>query len=248
MNCGTPRSMRRSVGLVGLASIAALAAVSAMAAIRSPRTAAPSDSTGVYPPTSTAVPTAPTVLPLPSGAVPMAPTAVPRSSTVLPTASTAVPRTSTELPSVVAGAMTMGTAFYVPPPNTGAIHQIATLISEGNTDAADRVQGLIDGPHAVWFTGGTSESVERDVQSTVMSAQASGSIAVLVAYNVPFRDCGEYSSGGAATLAEYEDWIDGFSAGIGDHPAIVILEPDALGIIPWYDPFGAADGSDRLDS
>jgi endoglucanase len=35
-------------------------------------------------------------------------------------------------------------------------------------------------------------------------------------------------------VAEYTAWIDGFAAGIGDLPAVVILEPDGLGIIPWY--------------
>src|SRR5690606_24063448 len=36
-------------------------------------------------------------------------------------------------------------------------------------------------------------------------------------------------------------------AGIGDRRAIVILEPDGLGIIPWYDPYGGADGSGDLE-
>ena len=71
---------------------------------------------------------------------------------------------------------------------------------------------------------------------------------MLVAYNIPFRDCAQFSAGGATTPAEYEAWIDGFAAGIGDREAIVILEPDGLGIIPWYDPYGGADGSERRSS
>ena len=73
------------------------------------------------------------------------------------------------------------------------------------------------------------------------------SVPVLVAYNIPFRDCAQFSAGGATTRAEYEAWIDGFVAGIGDREAIVILEPDGLGIIPWYDPYGSADGSNALE-
>ena len=61
---------------------------------------------------------------------------------------------------------------------------------------------------------------------------------VLVAYNLPYRDCAQYSAGGAPTVADYEAWIDAFAAGIGRGYAIVILEPDSLGIIPCYDPFG----------
>ena len=39
----------------------------------------------------------------------------------------------------------------------------------------------------------------------------------------------------------------GSAAGIGNGQAIVILEPDGLGIIPWYDPYGSADGSTSLE-
>ena len=52
---------------------------------------------------------------------------------------------------------------------------------------------------------------------------------------------------GRRRRAEYEAWIDGFAAGIGNREAIVILEPDGLGIIPWYDPYGSADGSNALE-
>ena len=57
---------------------------------------------------------------------------------------------------------------------------------------------------------------------------------VIVAYNLPFRDCAQYSAGGAADTAAYKAWIDGVAAGIGDRAATVILEPDGLGIIPHY--------------
>ena len=68
-------------------------------------------------------------------------------------------------------------------------------------------------------------------------ATEAGAMPVLVAYNLPFRDCAQYSAGGATSTAEYEAWIDGLAAGIGDRPATVILEPDGLGIIPWYTTF-----------
>ena len=61
---------------------------------------------------------------------------------------------------------------------------------------------------------------------------------VLVAYNIPFRDCAQFSAGGATSTDEYLAWIDGFAAGIGHERAIVILEPDGLGIIPFYRQFG----------
>jgi endoglucanase len=59
------------------------------------------------------------------------------------------------------------------------------------------------------------------------------SLPVLVAYNLPYRDCSQYSGGGAADTAAYKAWIDGFARGIGKGKAMVILEPDGLGIIPY---------------
>ena len=59
-----------------------------------------------------------------------------------------------------------------------------------------------------------------------------GEMPVIVAYNLPFRDCAQYSAGGAANTADYKAWIDGVAAGIGGREATVILEPDGLGIIP----------------
>jgi endoglucanase len=137
--------------------------------------------------------------------------------------------------------------LYVPPPQRGAKQQIADLTSQGEKGAAALIRAITETPQAVWFEGGTPRSVKQDVRSTVTRAAAKGSIPVLVTYNIPFRDCAQFSAGGATTQAEYEAWIDGFAAGIGDRRAIVILEPDGLGIIPWYDPYGSADGSNVLE-
>jgi endoglucanase len=57
-------------------------------------------------------------------------------------------------------------------------------------------------------------------------------VPVLVAYDIPGRDCAQYSAGGALNEAAYEAWISAFAAGIGNGRAVVILEPDALGNLP----------------
>jgi endoglucanase len=132
------------------------------------------------------------------------------------------------------GSLDPDTKFYVPKPNHGAIEQIADLTSSGNKEDADLIREMIDTPQAVWFTAGTPKSVRQDVRNTVNRAAAKKSVPVLVAYNIPFRDCAQFSAGGATTVDEYLAWIDGFAAGIGNKQAVVILEPDGLGIIPWY--------------
>jgi len=89
-------------------------------------------------------------------------------------------------------------------------------------------------PSASWFTDGTPEGVERKVRALVDRAAARREVPVLVAYNIPYRDCALYSAGGAKDGAAYRAWIRGFAKGIGDREAIVILEPDGLGVIPWH--------------
>lgn len=134
-------------------------------------------------------------------------------------------------------ALDPGTQFYVPKPNKGAQEQIADLTSSHNKADANLIRSMINTPQAVWFTQGTPKTVEQDVRNTVERAADKGTVPVLVAYNIPFRDCAQFSAGGATTVQEYKDWIDGFAAGIGNGNAVVILEPDSLGIIPWYRQF-----------
>ena len=102
---------------------------------------------------------------------------------------------------------------------------------------------MIQTPHAEWYTQGTPKSVKQDVRNDVNRAADKATVPVLVAYNIPFRDCAQFGAGGATTRAEYEAWIDGFAAGIGEPRGRRDPEPDGLGIIPQYDPYAGADGS-----
>ena len=132
--------------------------------------------------------------------------------------------------------------LFVPEPTQGAKVQIGALRDAGTIADAALLEAMIETPRAVWFTQGSPTQVEQSVRTTVR--QAKGSTAVLVAYNIPFRDCAQFSAGGATNASEYRAWIDGFAAGIGDARTIVILEPDSLGIVPWYHPF--ADGNSSV--
>jgi len=51
---------------------------------------------------------------------------------------------------------------------------------------------------APWLTDGTPETVQAKVRDIVDRAARNGQVPVLVAYNIPFRDCALYSAGGAA--------------------------------------------------
>ena len=114
-----------------------------------------------------------------------------------------------------------------------AFTQIATLKGEGRPMDAAKVAEMIGQPMTYWLTGKNSVSgTTHDVEMVTGAAGNLGQIPIFAAYNLPFRDCAQFSAGGATTMAEYEEWIDGVAAGIGSGNAIVILEPDGLAIIP----------------
>ncbi len=100
---------------------------------------------------------------------------------------------------------------------------------------------MIDQPQAVWLNGGTPKDAKKQAKKIVKAAADQHAVPVLVAYNIPFRDCAQFSAGGATTKQEYFDWIDAVADGIGKAEAVVMLEPDSLGIIPWYNPFASRE-------
>ena len=136
------------------------------------------------------------------------------------------------------------TQFYVPKPDHGAIEQIADLTSSGNKADANLIKQMIGMPQAVWFTQGTPKTMMQDVRNTVQRAADKGQVPVLVIYYVPGRDCSQYSAGGAPTGDAYKTWIDSFVAGLGNHKAVIILEPDGLALLPT--DCGQPDTYDRV--
>jgi endoglucanase len=124
------------------------------------------------------------------------------------------------------------TQFYVPKPDQSALEQTAALTAAGRKDDANLIRAMIGTPQAVWFTSGTPQSVQQDVKNTVLRAAGKSTVPALVAYNVPGRDCAQYSAGGAATGDAYKAWIDGFAAGLGTQKAVVLVEPDGLALLP----------------
>lgn len=81
-------------------------------------------------------------------------------------------------------------------------------------------------PTAKWI-GGWVTDVRGEVARVSSSAVAQGAIPVLVAYNIPSRDCGSYSAGGSASGNAYRKWIRQFASGLSGNP-VVVLEPDAV--------------------
>ena len=127
-----------------------------------------------------------------------------------------------------------GTRFFVPKPNPDAKTQIRSLDQAGRHRAADRIRALVTTPSAVWVETGSPRQARQQVRQITKQAKAERTVPLLVLYDIPFRDCAQYSAGGATTVAEYEAWVDGVAAGIGNRKAAIALEPDSIGIIPFY--------------
>ncbi|MGW6393228.1 glycoside hydrolase family 6 protein [Streptomyces sp. NPDC055103] len=127
--------------------------------------------------------------------------------------------------------VTPDTTFYVDP-HSKAAKQALVDLRAGDLANAVNMAKVASHPQAEWFTEGTPDEVRLKVNSLVRKARAVGRTPLLVAYNVPGRDCTQYSSGGAASSAAYRQWIDAFAAGIGDSKAVVVVEPDGLALLP----------------
>jgi endoglucanase len=122
--------------------------------------------------------------------------------------------------------VTMTNGFYVNPDNSAAVWAAANP-NDGREPAIE--SAIATQPSATWFTGSGSENIAEATGALVGAAAYWDQLPVLVAYNITDRDiCAGQSSGGAASDAAYESWINLFAVGIADRPALVILEPDAL--------------------
>jgi endoglucanase len=133
-----------------------------------------------------------------------------------------------------------GMQLFVNPADSPA-HQQAIAWRSSRPADADLMDRMASQPIAKWL-GNWNADIRRDVASFVSLAANRGATPLLVAYNIPNRDCGSYSAGGSSGGAEYRQWIRDFAAGLGGRAAIVVLEPDA---VPQADCLPAAAQQER---
>jgi endoglucanase len=133
-----------------------------------------------------------------------------------------------------------GRRLYVDP-NSAARRQAETLKRSRPDDAA-LLARIADQPVARWL-GGWVNNIAREVDAAVATITKSDALPVFVAYNIPHRDCGSYSAGGASGGDGYRGWIRSFASGLRGRRSVVILEPDALA---GMDCLPAAGQQERL--
>lgn len=131
--------------------------------------------------------------------------------------------TQDRVPSVAADS-----PFYVNP-HTNAAQWVAANPDDGRAASIrDRIASV---PQPEWYTQTNTSTIRSEVDAFVGEAAAAGKIPLLVAYNIPNRDCSGASSGGAPSHAAYRAWIDEFAAGLAGRPAVIVVEPDVLSIM-----------------
>ncbi|MGW0133590.1 glycoside hydrolase family 6 protein [Streptomyces sp. NPDC003299] len=144
---------------------------------------------------------------------------------------TALGTTQAQATTPTQNVVTPAAKFYVDPHSKAAQQALADA-RNGDIENAVNMAKLASWPQAEWFTEGTPDEVRAKVGKLVHRARAVGRTPVLIAYNIPGRDCTQYSSGGAASSAAYRQWIDAFAAGIGTDKAVVVVEPDGAALLP----------------
>ncbi|RKS04690.1 endoglucanase [Nocardiopsis sp. Huas11] len=140
------------------------------------------------------------------------------------------------LTALVAGAALLGTPsaaaaepeFYVNPDTSAAVWARENPGDPRAEVIADRIASVAQ---ATWFTEHNPGEVRADVDAVVSAADARGQAPILVVYNIPGRDCGNHSGGGAPSHEAYRAWVEEVAAGLEGRPATIVLEPDALPLV-----------------
>lgn len=127
----------------------------------------------------------------------------------------------------MAGTIASGTQFYADP-NSQVVRWDAANPGDSREPAiASRIAAI---PQGIWFSNYRPSTVQSDVSAVTTAAAAAGKTPVLVVYEIPNRDCGGASAGGAPDIGSYESYIQSFANGLGTHQVVVILEPDSLAL------------------
>nr|WP_244502483.1 glycoside hydrolase family 6 protein [Streptomyces oceani] len=116
------------------------------------------------------------------------------------------------------------TPYWVNPKGSAA-KQVAEYREQGDDKSAKLIEKIANQPTADWIG---VETPEQETRSITKAAEKADRSALLVLYNLPHRDCGQYSQGGAESADAYRAWVDKIVQGVGDREATFIVEPDSL--------------------
>lgn len=141
------------------------------------------------------------------------------------------PITEAPTPPPVTANPLKGAKLFVDPESNAMAK--ANHLRKTDPEKAALLDKIAKQPQGLWM-GNWNSNIYRAVDHFVDRAMKDGSVAVIIAYNIPHRDAaaeavgmGE-SAGGLASKEAYQRWIRNVHAGIENRPVAIILEPDAL--------------------
>ncbi len=150
------------------------------------------------------------------------------SSVTASVATTAVAAiTQAATPVAAPGNSIVGKKLYINP-NSPAKRQADQWRASRSWDASlmDKIAGSAQ---AIWLGGWVSnKETENTIKNINAEAASQNAVPVYVLYNIPQRDCGSYSAGGANNPDGYRAWSSMVANAIGNSEAIVIIEPDSI--------------------
>lgn len=153
------------------------------------------------------------------------------------------PITDAPAPPKATGNPLASVKLWVDPSSNAALR--ANSIRAKEPEVASVLDKIAKQPQALWL-GEWNSDVFRTVQVNVAHAKEQGAVAAFVAYNLPHRDCGQESAGGLKGAEEYKRWTRRIAAGVGKEAVIIILEPDAIGLLKKDNCLSADQQSERL--
>jgi len=88
---------------------------------------------------------------------------------------------------------------------------------------------IFEHPVSFWYGERNGKTIEKlSASLTRLFTRTAPQLPVLVVYNLPNRDMGHYSKGGATSWSSYMRFLEDFTDGLGSNEVIIIYEPDAL--------------------
>jgi len=104
------------------------------------------------------------------------------------------------------------------------------LRAKGQTVEARAAETIAAQPIAIWLSSYYDDTqLKALINRNLVAAEKLGTTPVFVTYNIPNRDCGGHSAGGATSDAEYLRWNALVADTLKGHRAVVLVEPDSLG-------------------
>jgi len=105
-----------------------------------------------------------------------------------------------------------------------------SLRAKGQVAEARAAETIAAQSVAIWLSSYYSDTeLVALINRNLVAAERLGTTPVFVTYNIPNRDCGGHSAGGAGSDAEYLRWNALVASTLKGHRAVVLVEPDSLG-------------------